>query len=108
MSDPIKLLPCPFCEGPPVPIVQNDTANRGYCEPREDYGPNGHDVRAFVFCHECGAEGPAFEDTIYDRDGYDDAEGEAVRLWQERNARHRDLFDGGEPEGLNLYPRPNA
>jgi hypothetical protein len=104
---PIKLLPCPWCEGPPVPIVQNDTPNRGYCEPLDDYGDNGHEVRAFVFCHECGAESPEVTGTIYDREDYAAVERQAVGLWQKRDARHRDLYDSGESRGLNRYPRPD-
>lgn len=101
----IKLFPCPFCEGPPALIVQNDSAIGGAAPVRGLYGDNGLDVRAFVFCHECGAEGPAYESTVYDRYDYTYAEEQAVQLWQARDARNRPLFDAGETNGLNLYPR---
>lgn len=99
------LIPCPFCEGPPCPIVQNDTPNRGAAPLLDDYGDDGLDAKAFVFCHECGAEGPAAEEVIYDRRDYFALEAKGVRFWQDRGNRHRDLYDGGQAEGLNLYPR---
>lgn len=100
----ILLVPCPFCEGPPVPIVQNAIGG-GAAPLQDDYGDEGLDVSAIVFCHECGAEGPAHDCTIYDRDEYFEAEAQGVRLWQERGANNRDLYDAGESVGLNLYPR---
>jgi len=105
MADPIKLLPCPFCEGPPVPIVQAGHAN-GWLALQDDYGDAGADAYAFVFCHECGTEGPhARTYLVYDRADYLALETEAVRLWNQRDARHRKLYDGGDANGLNLYPR---
>jgi hypothetical protein len=102
---PVRLSPCPFCEGPPVPIVQKQFDGGGYAEPRDEYGYGGWDVRAFVFCHECGSDGPDVTGTIYDRADYAAIERQAVGLWQRRDNRHRSLFDGGQAEGLNLYPR---
>lgn len=104
MDDQIKLSPCPFCEGPPVPIVRK-VFEGGYCAKDTDYG-EGIYAEAFVFCHECGCDGPHPEDrTLYDADGYAELEAEAVALWQQRDNRHRSMYDGGETEGLNLYPR---
>jgi hypothetical protein len=60
-----------------------------------------------VFCHECGADGPSYDEIIYDAEDYQAAEAEGVSLWQQRDARHRCLFDGGEAKDLNLYPRPS-
>lgn len=103
---PILMPPCPFCEGPPCPIVRNDSPNRGAAPLLDDYGDCGLEVRAFVFCHECGSEGPSVEEVIYNRGGYLRAERDAVDLWCQRDTRHRCLYDGGEEDGLNLYPRP--
>jgi hypothetical protein len=103
---PVKMLPCPFCEGPPCPIVQNDSPRRGGAPLLDDYGHDGLHVRAFVFCHECGADSPDVTGTIYDREDYMAIERQAVGLWQKRDARHRALYDGGEAEQLNVYPRP--
>ncbi len=101
----VQLVPCPFCEGPPCVIVQNDTSARGVAPIQEDYGVDGIPVSAFVFCHECGATGPARDVNIFDREDYLTAEAAAVALWQTRDARHRPMFDAGANEGLNLYPR---
>jgi hypothetical protein len=100
----IKLKPCPFCGGPPVPIVQNYVGG-GAAPLLEDYG-DGLMVRAFVFCHECGADGPNATPLIYDAIEYRLAELEAIHLWQQRDMRHLCLYEGGEADGLNLYPRP--
>lgn len=104
---PVKLSPCPFCEGPPVPIVQNAVGG-GAAPLQDDYGNDGHYARAFVFCHECGADGPDVTGFIYDRADYAAIERQAVNLWQKRDARHRCLYDGGEAERLNVYPRPTG
>jgi hypothetical protein len=101
----VKLLPCPFCEGPPCPLVQNGLFPGGAALLLDNYGPEGLYVRAFVFCHECGADSPDVTGTIYDREDYAAIERQAVGLWQKRDARHRCMYDGGEAEGLNLYPR---
>lgn len=103
----IKLKPCAHCEGPPVPTVQLQLPPLGKAPRQEDYGDDGLAIDAYVFCHECGAQGPCVSEVIEDAQGYDDALAEAVRLWQQRDARHRDLYDGGEAEGLNLLPRPD-
>ncbi|MGH8073701.1 MAG: Lar family restriction alleviation protein [Lysobacter sp.] len=104
-AEPLLLNSCPFCDGPPVPIVQNDTPNGGAAPVQSDYGDEGLPARAFVFCHECGAEGPGADDVLFDAADYQSLEQQAVRLWQERNRRHRPLYDAGNEEGLNLYPR---
>ena len=105
MDDQIKLSPCPFCEGPPVPIVRRALGG-GYFAADADYGDDGIYAEAFVFCHECGCDGPYPRDrTIYDAAEYLELEAEAVALWQQRDNRHRSMYHGGETEGLNLYPR---
>lgn len=100
----ILLTPCPFCEGPPVPLVQSAIGG-GAAPLQDDYGDDGLDVEAIVFCHECGATGPGVDRCIYERADYFEAEAEAVQLWQQHDARNRDLYDAGAAEGLNLYPR---
>lgn len=102
----IAMAPCPFCKGPPQPIVQ-DYERGGEAAFHDDYGDDGLIVKAFVFCHECGAEGPSTESVIYSREEYLEAEAAAVILWQQRDARHSDLFAASAAEGLNLYPRPD-
>lgn len=111
MSAAIKLKPCPFCEGPPVPIVQREFGGRGGAPILDEYEDNsgldllGLAVRAFVFCHECGSEGPAHDAILEVRADYFAAEAEGVRLWQERGKAGRECYDAGEADGLNLYPR---
>lgn len=104
MAEPITVPSCPFCEGPPVPFVSIAGAG-GFALLQGDYGDEGLEVEAFVFCHECGAQGPTVEETIYTCDDYHRVELEAVNLWVNRDARHRDLYDAGEADGLNRYPR---
>jgi hypothetical protein len=99
--------PCPFCGGPPVPTV-HDYVSGDNVAAKDDYGDDGLFVDTWVFCHECGAEGPHHDATVYDRAEHLDAEREAVRLWCERDERNRDCYDAGLPKRLNEYPRPNA
>lgn len=93
-----------------MPIVKNEFGG-GAAPLLDDYsaiGDGGLDATAMVFCHECGAEGPHAEAYLEVRADYFALEAQAVRLWQNRDARHRCLFDAGAAEGLNLYPRENA
>ena len=106
--EPIRLLPCPFCEGPPCVIVQNEAPNLGQATLLQDYGDDGKLVIAFVFCHECGASCEEEDCDIYTASDYADAERRACERWNRRDARHRSMYDGGAADGLNLYPRPNA
>lgn len=109
MSDsPVLLPPCPFCKGPPSPIVAKADYPYGGAPLQDDYGDDGLDVETYVFCHECGADGPKSTLTIYDRKDWFVAERTGVDNWVRRDDRHLDLYQGGEPEGLNLYPRPGA
>lgn len=103
----IKLLPCPFCEGPPCVIVQNDHPDYGLATRLDDYGETGKEVGAFVFCHECGARGETEENCIYTGEEYDEMEYRACARWNLRDRRHRRMYDAGDEEGLNLHPRPN-
>lgn len=105
---PIRMLPCPFCEGPPCVIVQNGTPNRGAAPLLENYGDDGMLVTAFVFCHECGAHGEEEDCDIYTASDYAEAERLACERWNRRDARNRDLYDAGAMDGLNIHPRPNA
>lgn len=101
----VLLSPCPFCEGPPCPIVQNASAERGAAPVLTDYGNDGLYVCAFVFCHECGAQGPEVDALIFDQADYEEVEGHAVEAWQTRDAQNRRLYVAGNYDGLNLYPR---
>lgn len=86
MNDTIKridLAPCPFCEGPPV--------------------PHGDHQEAYVFCHECGARGPIADLLLFQEGDLlfldvtaEHMEQMAMRLWNDRNSRHRDVYDANQ------------
>lgn len=103
---PVLMPACPFCGGPPCPIVARGDHPFGAAPLQDEYGEDGLAVEAYVFCHECGADGPKHQKTIYSRDEYAAAEVEAVRLWCDRTSKNRRLYVAGVPEGLNHYPRP--
>lgn len=98
---PVKLTPCPFCEGPPVPFATSECA--GFA-----FDSDGSMVDAHVFCHECGAKGPSVEDLCFDDGDVTPLIDRAVLLWETKNNRNRDLYDAGEAEGLNLHPRASS
>ncbi|MED5608519.1 Lar family restriction alleviation protein [Pseudomonas sp. JH-2] len=102
--EPSELPPCPFCEGPPSITVQSFEL-RGPVYRQAFYGCAGVDIDAYVFCHACGAQGPQYENVIFHEVDYLSAEVEAARLWIERSAKHRDLYDGSAADGLTIYPR---
>jgi hypothetical protein len=105
--EPIKLKPCPFCEGPPSPIVMKCITLGGGILDETKIPEDGMPATAVVFCHECGAQGEEIDEWVYDADDCARIEREAVERWQNRDSRHRSCYDGGEAEGLNLYPRPS-
>ncbi|WP_301154282.1 Lar family restriction alleviation protein [Metapseudomonas otitidis] len=102
-AGPRLLPPCPFCEGPPVAVVMDLDAGLP-AQRGGDYRCDGMDIDAYVFCHECGAHGPSYENVIFDDDGYDSAEAEAVALWIQRTNRNHHLYDGSVRDGLCVYP----
>lgn len=117
METPTPVLaPCPFCGGPPVASVFRGgtivDADQIAAMRENDFSF----IEALVWCHECGARGPSID--IDGRGHPEDAphcagrqeatpEGaEAMRLlaivfWNERNARHIDLYVSTE-----LHRRP--
>lgn len=105
--DRVALKPCAFCGGPPVPFVQLASQGFGSAPRMDSYGDDGLSIEAFVYCHECGANGPTFEDDIFDASDYDQAMAEGVRLWQDRDGRHADLYEANAADGQNLFPRPD-
>ena len=100
-----KLAPCPFCEGPPVTIAKNMVGD-SVVKDSDLEDPEGCYAYAFVFCHGCGAQGPWSDGTAFNRDHLNELIEMAVQEWNERSAKHRDLYDAGEKEGLNQWPRP--
>jgi hypothetical protein len=103
VSDGVDLLPCPFCQGPPVAC---DTTQRGDWE---GYGAGeGQLVEAFIFCHECGAQGPTCEDLCAIPDEVADLKRQSALAWNQRDARHRGLFEANASKQLNVYPRADG
>jgi len=78
------VLGCPFCGGAPCPIVTKADYPYGEAPRQDDYGDDGLSVRAYVFCHRCGSEGPDFEAELYTKDDYINAKLQAVTYWNKR------------------------
>ena len=106
MRWPVLMPACPFCGGPPCPIVARADYPFGQAPLQDDYGDEGLHVTGYVFCHECGADGPKHTEWIFSREQYAEVERAAVKGWSDRNSRHRAMYTSGLPKGLNLYPRP--
>lgn len=111
MTEQITIAPCPFCEGPPC-VEAKDYMTQEPVEfdrPQDEY--SDEEYEAYVWCHECGAEGPHVDScdlAIFD--GLDyltvmDVARIAVERWNERGNKARAGYDGGAKEGLNLFPR---
>jgi hypothetical protein len=96
----IELQPCPFCAGPPVPIIVDHVKGVTFRDDAID-PEDGLYASAYVFCHECGAQGGSIEDIIFNHQDRDALIRKGIGLWQCRDSRHRELYDG-----LQLYPRP--
>ena len=87
----IILKPCPFCGGPPVPILSEDSGSSvslnlddTFVKPSE-----GLYVKALVFCHECGCTGPEVRNLVYSINDAKRLRDGAVRRWQERGGNGR-------------------
>lgn len=100
-AEPINVSRCPFCEGPPIPYA---TSHVSGFKLEED----GSFIKAYVFCHECGAQGPNVEDLVYELAEVPTLVDRAVLLWNTRNDRHRTLSEHSEKNGLSLHPRRDA
>jgi hypothetical protein len=116
MIEPIKMNPCPFCEGPPCIIARDLSAKTEVfeehrCDPEAEQWP---DFEAHVWCHDCGARGPNIDTLtlgIFEHQ-YDlevaDVMRIAVERWNDRHNKARSCYDSGEKRGLNIWPRGEA
>lgn len=95
---------CPFCAGPPVAFVKNSLYPCGAAFEQDDYGDDGLNVEAFVFCHECGANGPSYDTLIFDRSEYVLARDAGIALWEQRDTRHQSLYDANEAQRREQRP----
>lgn len=92
MNNQSRLPPCPFCGGPPKPIVVRGIGGGIFPDSALERD-GGLYVRAFVFCHECGAEGPALTEFAHDRAGCNELQAAVEKLWALRDGRNSDLCD---------------
>jgi hypothetical protein len=93
--------PCPYCEGPPAIIVKfRDAAGNLIRDARIEESEDGLHAEAFVFCHECGAQGPEETDIVFKGSHADQVKERAKVAWNTRDARHRDLYESGIAAGL--------
>ncbi len=77
---------CPFCHGVGVAFTRDDQTGGPFNADSLAASEDGVCVTAFVFCHECGAEGPPVEGLIDLAEEVPKLEGEAVRRWNGRAA----------------------
>lgn len=104
----VKLLPCPFCAGPPCLITKWLDEKRGFQWenlPAPLPSDDGLIVKAWIFCHECGAGGPEQEGICDYVGDLDEIKWGAVDNWNVRGQRHKDLYDANHAEGRCQYPR---
>ena len=112
--EPIKMSPCPFCEGPPC------IEGKDFITGKELHLDHPHDEEAdqaysaHVWCHDCGAQGPNIDSVtlstfehIYDL-SLMDVMRIAAKRWNDRNNKARACYDAGDKEGLNMFPRSAA
>lgn len=116
MIEPIKMAPCPFCEGPPCIVAKDWVTGVEVPEShRRDLDAEEQPAfEAHVWCHDCGAQGPNINtctlgtfEHLYDLE-VADVMRIAVERWNNRHAKARDCYDAGDREGLNLWPRAKA
>lgn len=99
----VKMLPCPFCEGPPC--INAHLINHRIFYGRTRYPPDGIYIYARVWCHECGTDGPRVRDFVCSDEDVEALKLLAAELWNRRDNRHRSMYDSGEARGLIDYPR---
>lgn len=81
-----QINPCPFCHGVGVAFTRDDQTGGPFNAASLAASEDGVCVTAFVFCHECGAEGPPVEDEIYIAEQVPQLEAQAVLRWNGRAA----------------------
>lgn len=109
--EPIKMTPCPFCEGPPCIEGVDFITGKDLPEDHPHDEDSDQDYRAYVWCHDCGAQGPNIDsltlstfEHIYDL-SLMDVMRIAAQRWNDRNNKARACYDAGDKEGLNIFPR---
>lgn len=100
------LLPCPFCAGPPVLISKwfSDGHWVNFPESLPFDDEDGCFIESWVFCHECGVDGPRAEGFCCEQSDVDSVDQKAVENWNRRDERHKELYDANRVEGRCQYP----
>ncbi|WXL23929.1 hypothetical protein WG219_11235 [Ectopseudomonas mendocina] len=65
---------------------------------------SGVGAQVFVYCHECGAQGPTL-DAYDDESDLNELKLAAAMAWNERTSKNRALYDANAESGLNIWPR---
>ena len=114
MIEPIKINPCPFCEGSPCITARNWITKEELGEGHKQNEGCDEAYEAHVWCHDCGAQGPNINtcslgtfEHIYDLE-VADVMRIAIERWNDRHNRARNCYDSGEKNGLNIWPRTAA
>lgn len=103
----IRLLPCPFCGGPPVPIVTRAIGGGVFPISEAENSEDGVYAQATIFCHECGADCGHVDTNVFSQADADEMIVAAIERWQNRGLKNLYLYTAGEAEKLNFYPRPD-
>jgi hypothetical protein len=105
--DEIIMIPCPFCAGPPVLIYQwlDKDGRWGSAIPVPIESHDGHYLKVWVFCHECGCDGPVADDICCDQEEFEELKKQALDNWNRRDERHKELYTVNLAEGRSRYPR---
>lgn len=107
MNDPVEMMPCPFCGGPPcVDAFAINRRRRFHGQKR--YSSNGKFIRARAWCHECGATGGSVDDIVFSNDDVIKLKRKAAELWNIRDSHNQGMFVSSAAEKLNFYPRPDG
>lgn len=93
---------CAFCGGPPMVHVGR---LRKRFEPVKRWPRDGIYLDAYVWCHECGAQGPRVDDSACCDEDVHALQVKAIEEWNRRDQRHADMFEHSVREGLNRFPR---
>lgn len=114
MTVQVKMDPCPFCQGPPCVTAVDFITRAVVDDDRPQTEDFDEDYAAYVWCHECGAQGPEVDScSLGTYEGmYDLTVADVVRVaidrWNNKRADARSAFDAADRNGLNLFPQGAA
>lgn len=82
--------------------MRDAITNRPFYELPPDAESKPPLLAAFIFCHECGAEGPTIEKDCFNRDDVLSLRMECDAAWNSRNKRNVDLYLSANECGLTV------